>query len=807
MYKLRRWSRTAMAIVALLTLIMSTAAAAPQVNSQSLSDRSTVRIIRDDYGVPHVHAPTETLLWYGFGYVQAQDRLWHADIIRRTATGTLAEILGPDSVEGDIAARIKTGSVEQRAAILAQATPENRAVIESFAAGFNAWIEQAKATNQLPIEYRAFGVQPRPWTPDDSIAILLFLTSRFGASGDTEDDTTAYFQELVKRFGEETGAAIFADTHWLNDPDAVTTIPASAAASAPAASAATDQATPVNMTLPTGFDSLSAQIDTAQSAWQQHLEQVGLTGVGASNAVLIGSELSADGSPLLLGGPQMGYTAPQINLEIGLHGAGYNLTGIAVVGAPWITIGATPRYAWTLTSGGTDNTDLYLETLNPENPRQYLFQDAWHDLDCREETIVVRGAAAVTETICESVHGPVIATEVNSAITRKLAARGLEMQSYAALRDMMKARSMADFDAALSRIAANFNVFYADMLGNIAYWHIGAIPIRAANDNPWLFRDGTGTAEWQGFIPWSEMPHIINPEQGWIGNWNNKPTADWNSAGVGFLGWGPVQRVNTLHKLLEQLEPGTATVETLAAINRTAGWTIDTPSGDAGPVFAPTLLDAMLAQVDTAADSRLPAIVALLQEWDWLQVDANGDGAYDSPAVAIFNTWWPAFTEHVFADDLGEDFDPYAASNVVYRLLNADTVLPVRHNYLGDESIAAALTNTMIESLDDLTAQYGSAAPDNWLQSIAVIEWTPVGVRTIPDTIWMNRGTYNQIIRMGKGRRFLAQNVIAPGQSGNPASPHFSDQLALYTSWTYKPMRITYHDRADHIKSVTILRP
>jgi penicillin amidase len=770
-----------MAAMLLLSIAPVAAAGPPEPRD---SPPGHYRIIRDDYGVPHVFGSTPASLWYGVGYAQAQDRLWQADLLRRTVNGTSAEFFGPSALDGDIFARTMWGPAAWRSGLLASASPETQLIFEWFAAGVNAWIEEASQTGQLPVEYGVLGLSPKPWTPEDSVAVVLLIFGQFGEFGADELSHAAQLQELIARFGPVEGQRVFLDTHWLNDPDAATTVPAEGSVN-PARRAAAPKAD-----LPPGVGRGSDQWGVLQRGWGRNLERLGIRDEPASNAVVVGPRMTADGRALLLGGPQMGYSVPQISVEIGIHQGGLDTTGITFAGMPGVAIGVTEHFAWTFTSGVSDNSDIYVEVLNPANLGQYLFQGAWVDLDCRLETISVRGAADVSQTICKSVHGPVVGASPGLAFTLRTASRGYEIQTAEALWAAQRARTIDEIDRAMAGWAPNFNLLVADVRGNIAYWHLGKIPIRAAGDNPWLPHDGTGSAEWQGFVPWEDMPRTLNPDQGWIANWNNKPAPDWNNAVFGFGNWGPVQRVDTFVNLLEGLDPGTVTVDTMKDINRLTGSTTDTPSGSAAAVFAPDLLDDMLAQVDGSADARLPGVVDLLGAWDWLQVDVDGNGAYDSPAVAIFNTWWLVFADRVFADDLGGVFDLVLTGNLAHRLIDDDPALPLLHDYLSGETVGEALTGALVDAMDMLTLQYASPASADWLQPIAEIVWQPLGVGTVPNTIWMNRGTYNQIVHLGPGPMLYGQNVVAPGQSGDPFSPHFSDQLPLYASWAYKAMRL-----------------
>lgn len=787
---MRRW------IVVLATMVMVSFLAVPIAPAGDGAHGRAV-ILRDEYGVPHIYATNTEALFYAVGYAQGQDRLWQADVFRRLGTGTLAELLGAGSAGGDVFARTMFGPPQRRADMLATASEETQTILEAFSDGMNAWISEATAAGKLPIEYQAFGLTPRPWTPDDSVATFMFFASFFGWFGNDELANAQQWLDLSSRLDPAEAAAAFADTHWLNDADAPTTAPG----------APTILAThgAVNApVLPAGTAKAAVSFQAAVEDWQAALQQAGLRPGPASNAIVIAPQLSASGSPLLLGGPQMDYAAPQINHEIGIHGAGFDVTGMELAGWPLVPVGVGRGYAWTLTSGGSDNSDIYAETVNPDNPLQYWFDGAWVDFDCRAETVNVLGGDPIDQQICTSVHGPVIAAADGTAFTLRNAVVGLEMQSYDAWLGLAKATSIREFATSLADVAYNFNVLYADRRGNIAYFHVGKVPIRAEGDNPWFPHDGSGTVEWQGFVPWKAMPRAINPRRGWMASWNNKPQADWSNSSGGFWMWGPVHRVNTLFALLDGMPRHSADMATLEAINRQAGWTTDTPSGNASAVFTSSLLDELVAAVDTTADPRLDGVIEVFDGWDLLQIDGDGDGRYDQPAVAVFNTWWPYVVDGVFGDELGASLDATVAGSLVARMLDPDPALPLLVDYLDGATATEAVTAALVAAVDDLTASFGSADPASWLQDVAHIVWAPSGAGAVPDTIWMNRGTYNQIVRVG-WLHTEAENVVAPGQSGDPLSPHFADQLELYATWTYKPMRLTVRDLFGHIESSTVL--
>ena len=188
-----------------------------------------VTIIRDEYGVPHVYARTARALFYGEGYATGQDRLWEAEVLRLTATGTVAKELGPgqrgDNVQSDLASRIYSGGATRLRALVQGLPAASRIAVQGYADGINGWISRAEATGKLPPEYAAFGFRPRPWTAEDVLAIWMEVGGQRGAFGSDELDNAADLAAWKTKFGPATAARLFADTRWSNDPGSPTTIP------------------------------------------------------------------------------------------------------------------------------------------------------------------------------------------------------------------------------------------------------------------------------------------------------------------------------------------------------------------------------------------------------------------------------------------------------------------------------------------------------------------------------------------------------------------------------------------------------
>lgn len=767
-----------------------------------------VRIVRDEYGVPHIYARTARALFYGEGYAVGQDRLWQAELLRRTGTGTLAAVPrvgGPSSVSADLEFREYAGGPAHLRRLYGELPPATRIAIRAFSDGMNAWIGAATKAGDLPPEYAAIGLKPRPWTPEDVLGTWFAAEMQYGSFGGDEVSNAEQLAAWDRSLGRKTAARVFADTHWLDDPSAPTTIPGHRAGDVPVYPGARP---------PTGTAALSGSLLAAASA-QQRATQAALAQAGQgsrwhSNAVLISGRLTRSGAPLLLGGPQAEYTAPQTFMEIGLHGAGYDVTGVTVPGTVAVEIGVGGNDAWTVTSGGTDNTDWYADRISSRHPGRYLFDGRWLRYACRTEVIAVYHQRARRFRVCDGRHGPVIGESGNTALALKDAgAEGIGGTIAGFLR-LDTAHSLGQFEAALPEFAGSFNVFYAGQVGTIGYWQVGHVPIRARGDDPFLPHSGTGHDEWRGFLPWRQMPHALNPDRGWIANWTTKPEAGWPNSAAGFLDWGPVQRVQALDRQLARLRQGQATMATLERINQVAGQTAESPVGNELNIAVHELLPRLLRQVRTGSDQRLRAAVRLLAGWNGQRTDTDRDGRYDSPAVTIWQYWYPAFVNHVFAAELGTvasgDIDSSMLTNLAVRLLEGrSAALPLRYDYSHGEPAWHAATQTLRGTLTMLAGRYHTADMARWLLPVVRTQWGPLGLGQVPSTPWMNRGTYNQIVQLGPGRALTAVNVDPPGESGLAGSPYFADQLRLYATWRYKPMRLNAAALRGHVSSDIVL--
>jgi penicillin amidase len=406
-------------------------------------------------------------------------------------------------------------------------------------------------------------------------------------------------------------------------------------------------------------------------------------------------------------------------------------------------------------------------------------------------------------TILRSVHGPVIGPLVGGVVcpatatvchSQKQAGRDRLMQSLRSRLHVNRARNIQEFEAAIKDDVWAANILYADRLGNIAYWMTGQIPVRPAGFDPRLPLPGDGSAEWtDALLP---MPASINPSRGWLANWNNKPSVNYDNPDDA-LGAGRYHRVLEIEA---RLSGGLVSPADMRDIARDIARLIQgqpTPQANGGSGrrarFVKPYLLAALAAVPSAHEWAAQACAAL-EQWDGSAVGDAVTSMFLEPGEVIFASWIGRMREY-FRDELGAAADEVTA-NVLTHVLD--------HAFLGQSGVPPSRdyfngvnpNEAMSLAFDQALALLGP--PAAWsARPRATTRFRHILFPMVPEAGSMpqsNRGTYVQIVVLGAP--VTAETILAPGQSGfirlegnKPVlDPHFSDQLSAYKNFTYKAM-------------------
>ena len=755
------------AAVALLGILASVQMAAAQQVLQL--DGEQIRVQRDRFGVPHIFANSERALFFGNGYAIAQDRLWQMERYRRDGRGEMAEI-DPKALARDRDVR-KLGYTEtERQQRFDQLTARHQLQIKAYIDGVNAWMTEAAASGRLPEGYSQNRIKPAPFRVTDSVATSDLMSQRFGSGGGAELRNQRYLNKLKNKFGAEASQQIFDDLMWQNDPASPTTIiesvsrqpwrrPTAAAKALPFPGLAFSEA------------SLARAESTADLAEiREYAEHNGLFSRWGSYAWVVAPSRSASGNAVLVGGPQMGFSTPQIAHEVHLSGAGLNIIGMGFAGIPGVLIGHNDNIAWTTTSGLTDMEDVFVEKLNPSNKYQYWFQGRWHDMERRTETIQVRDGKPEIIEICRTVHGPILEWDDREPIAYSLkrAFRGKELETMRAIAGFWTARNLNEFAASAKLIWLTHNFFVATLQGDIGYWHCGRPPLRADGVDPRLPTPGTGEHEWKGVLAPEQIPQWINPKQGFLCNWNNKPVSYWNNGEAPV--WGAIFRVYRITELLEARPK--FTFEQIRDI------TIDIGLNDPNANYLkPHLLKAISSAGTTNEQWKQAA--ELLGAWDNHAVEG-------SVAKTLFDEWLQALREAIFADEL-RDIDKDLFNNltqpslILHVLEGKSASVPVHTDFLNGKSVTQVQLEALQTALQNLTAKRGPV-PTLWGYKQPTINFQPL--LPIP---FSSRGTYIQVVELSKPT-VRSVSILPPGQSEDSKSPHFGDQREMAGYWKFKPM-------------------
>jgi penicillin amidase len=453
-----------------------------------------VRIGRDSLGVPRIVARSRADLAFGQGFCLGQDRLWQLEFFRRAAAGRVSEFAGDEALQVD--RLMRTLGLHRRAREEAETIdPWERHLLEAYAAGVNAATGAARG---LPLEFQLLGIDPEPWTPADSLAAGKLIALGFLTNMESE----LFRADLVARVGAEKaarlepryprGSPVVLDpgTPWVGDALGVV-----------------DQLRVLREAL--GLGSAPA---------------------GSNNWVVSG-ERSATGKPLLAGDPHISSTMPCLWYRVELQGPEIDLTGGCMPGFPGVFIGQSRHIAWTFTNVMADVQDLFVERIregdNGAGP-QYEFEGAWHPVQTVTETIRVRGRKEPeTLQVRETHHGPIVTDVLGATATSEPLAL-----AWTALREPFFSRIALDVGYAKHgpEVVANFddfnvpcmNMLWADSSGNIGYKLVGKLPRRRGNC-PDVPKPGwTGEYEWDGYVPYPELPELTNPPGGVLVTANNR---------------------------------------------------------------------------------------------------------------------------------------------------------------------------------------------------------------------------------------------------------------------------------------------
>src|SRR3984957_592912 len=723
-----------------------------------------VVVRRDARGVPHIQATTMEDLVEAQGFVVAQDRLWQMDMARRFAAGELAELLGPGAVEHDKLQRIL--QIRPTAERLTATMPaDQKRLVEAFSRGVNAYITTHQ--NNLPAEFQLLDYKPRPWQPVDSWLVTLNMVARL----DTLYPWKLEREKVEARLAPNLTAQLYPTTTF-RDPPPTEAIP--------------DLTTP-QQNVP------EAPLDESQTTLEDVLRLRGILNLGSgscdtcrrgSNEWAVSGARTASGKAMLSNDMHLEHSTPDIWHEEDLQAGSFHVAGVTTPGIPLIIEGHNEHISWGYTTLNGDVQDVYVEKTNPQG--EYWAGTAWRQPEHDREYIHVRFGKDVVLDVETTDHGPVI-TPMLPHETRMLALKWTLYQSAArglSLEAMDTASNWTEFRQALSAWwGPTQNIAYADDQGHIGYQAVGLFPLRPAGlSGVPIVETGTpadSEHEWQGYVPFPELPTVLAPDTGIVATANARIPPDGYPYPLA-LNWDAPYRNERIWKWLSthtKLTPAdmlTLQTDTFSEVDR-------------------GLAQRFAYSIDrsTVANAKLRQAADLMRTWDG--VITTGSVAAEI-VEATKQALWPLVLE----PKLGADWQIYdwQSKNFVQEEMvekaPADW-LPAKYKSW-DDLIAAAVEKGMVNEhapaqLRDWT--YGSRHVINVKHPLYAMmpffRWTSTGPHQLAGdetTLDHVRGLLGPSQRLTVDWSNLdgsTENIVM-GESGDPVSSYYLDQWPFWYS-------------------------
>ncbi len=763
-----------------------------------------VEIIRDRWGVNHIYAKNEHDLFFAQGYSAAQDRLFQLEIWRRQATGTVAELLGPQEVKRDIGTRLfryKPNAADLTKELL-HYHPHGPQIVGAFVEGINAYITAIlKTPEKLPFEFRVLDTKPGLWTPE------VVISRHQGLMYNVREELN--YGRLVKLIGADK----LRELQWFH-PKTKSTEP--------------------DLTLYVDGDELFQPILDLYEAFRLPLKFGGQAMkedddeayvnpgfdadkqyIGSNNWVIAG-EKSASGYPMLANDPHRAQSTPSLRYWVHLNAPGWNVVGAGEPTLPGVSIGHNDYGAWGLTIFETDNEDLYVYETNPANPNQYRYKGKgtiyhWETMTTRTETIPVKGGKSVTTTLKYTRHGPVVFDDTQHHKAYAVRTGGLEIGSapYLASLRMNQARNWAEFRQAClySRVPGENMIWAgrptADKPGDIGWQAVGLSPIRK-NFTGLVPVPGDGRFEWSGFLPIDKLPNKLNPPEGYVATANNNLTAT-NYPYRNAIGWTWASP-SRAHRIEEVLNDGTRkTLVDFMALQ-----------SDYLSIPARTLIPLM--QNLASPKDRTEQALSYLRKWDFKLTTS-------SVASSIYVAWEGQLKQAIYLASVPANARPYMKSLPTKRVYDALLIPTAARDSL--------LLTCLDRAVSELTTRLGSDM-DDWIygqrknKHITLthplsnlvdkgmrkkINLGPVARGGYAETVNATTNDLNQTA--GASFRILVDTedwdktlgINTPGQSGDPESPHYSDLFPIWAENSYFPVYFSKEKIKTVAEGTTVLQP
>ncbi|MBU4175735.1 MAG: penicillin acylase family protein [Actinobacteria bacterium] len=774
-----------------------------------------VEVVFDRAGIPHITARSDVDANRALGYVMAQDRIVQMETMLRVAQGRLSEVIGTMALDIDRFMRT-VGLSEIGETFADNLEPESLECLLAFCDGINEFLSRRGI--RLPFEFLLTGGRPEPWAPADCLTMGVFISWLL----DSFWLADLMREKLIRSLGYERAMELLPETAAYNNPPLKV--------DGPGPDARTIEP---GEEIDWGFES-----ESGGGEWLKGISSRSV--FGSNNWVLDGSR-TMTGKPILAGDPHIQHNVPGVLYLCHLKSPNRDVIGAIFPGLPVIAYGHNGYCAWSATSLVPDTQDLYVETFESEESNRYLCEGEWVEADVVEKQVKVRFSRPRTLRILSTRHGPVIRRKGNKGLAMKWVGRDTTLDSLQAMLKQNKAGSWEEFVGALENfVGPALNQVYADVDGNIGYLGAAKIPRRAGGDGTVPYPGDSEGYEWEGYVPFENMPRVLNPDEGLIVTANSKVVSEGYTEII-TKAWEAPYRNGRITQLLQEKEKWS--LEEMPAIHADV-FTFP------GKRFAEMAVDAAPGEDLSPAATEA---VRRLEEWDH-------QARADSVAMSIYFYSWELLREKLLRHRLGSSlYQDYITSWPTVSLA-IENVLEGKDEYWlppGSTSYRRLVLDALEEGVRELVSVFGTDDQSAWkwgrvhhltFQHLLGIAWPLnriLNVGPVPrdgegDTVNASPpvsdslaqllargtlgGTFNvpifpdsesKVACAGPVLRMLidfsdldnSRAVLDVGQSGHRLSPHYKDHFPHWRNVEYLPLPYTRAKVAEEAASTLLLSP
>ena len=754
--------------------------------------KEIVEVYTDEFGVPHVFAENEEDLFFAAGYIAARDRLFQLATVNLAVKGGLASVLGPKYLKSDI--YFRTWKIHETAKLLVKEMDiKNRKIFDRFCDGINYRMDEV--INDLPIEFKILNFKPEHWTPVIVAGYGRMMAHEMSGSWKPE----IVYGAVESYFGPEK----LRDLIPSEDID--------------------------NPTIASSLgDDVKGLYDNVLNSEYVQRELFGdfSADIGSNNWVVSGSH-SVTGLPFLANDPHLGFSQPPRWYEIHLNGGRFNVSGVCIAGIPLPVIGQNERTAWGFTNTMVDDLDFFIIQLNKNNKDEYLYKGEWATIKKKKEVFKIKGKEDTTIYIRSTHHGPIVSdvhemlNKTNKVLSMAWTGHWItkELDAWVGLTTM---DNWEDFSNAVKDFGVpGQNIVYADVDGNIGWRPAVYVPIRKEGFSMVPRPGHDESYDWNGRVPFEDMPYLFNPKKGYISTANNRTIGTGFPYYISGL-WADPSRASRIDEMLSSDEK--------LNLNDMKQIQLDLTSN-----YAKEILPHIIKHGQWTSTPGHVRALKFLNDWNYIET-------VESQAALIFHSINNKLIKNIYGDELGLLGPKYLEAYLGLKYITKRNLRSIlkkgTSTWVDDintkgvvEDVKVLIKRSVNQGLHDIVNQYGPNWSNwKWGKAHSVTHKHLLGDVGLLDYLFSlnvgpflsggsdvtpNAGGYsfNNGFNQTSGasmRRIVdfsnmnrTQMILPTGQSGLPRSKHYNDQAPLYHSGEY---RTTWFDKSFIINNHELKR-